>query len=105
QVRVTPSLRRLGRVTGITGLVIESEGPNVGLGELCQVRSARAACSLLAEVVGFRGERVLLMPLGDPAGLHAGCEVMASERPPLPEPGPHLLGRVLDALGKPYDEG
>jgi flagellum-specific ATP synthase len=103
QVRSLPAARRLGHVTGVTGLIIESEGPNVGLGELCQLRSERDNFSALAEVVGFRGERVLLMPLGEVAGLHAGCEVAACDRPPLPQIGPQLLGRILDALGKPYD--
>ncbi len=104
QVRHTPALRRLGRVTAVTGLVIESEGPNVGLGELCLLRSERDAFEVMAEVVGFRGERVLLMPLGETGGLHAGCPVTACDRPPLPQPGPALLGRVLDALGRPFDE-
>jgi flagellum-specific ATP synthase len=103
QVRSLPAARRLGHVTGVTGLIIESEGPNVGLGELCQLRSERDHFYCLAEVVGFRGERVLLMPLGDTSGLHAGCEVAACDRPPLPQPGEQLLGRVLDALGKSYD--
>jgi flagellum-specific ATP synthase len=103
QVRALPAARRLGHVTGVTGLIIESEGPNVGLGELCQLRSERDDFAVTAEVVGFRGERVLLMPLGETAGLHAGCEVAASDRPPLPQVGDALLGRVLDALGKPYD--
>lgn len=103
QVRSLPAARRLGHVTAVTGLIIESDGPNVGLGDLCQLRSERDHFSALAEVVGFRGERVLLMPLGEITGLHAGCEVAAYDRPPVPQPGPHLLGRVLDALGRPYD--
>lgn len=104
QVRHAPAVRRLGRVAAVAGLVIESDGPNVGLGELCQLRSERDGFEVLAEVVGFRGERVLLMPLGDTAGLHPGCPVAACDRPPLPVPGPALLGRVLDALGRPFDE-
>jgi flagellum-specific ATP synthase len=56
-----------------------------------------------AEVVGFREHRVLLMALGETAGLHVGCEVAASDRPALPKVGPEMLGRVLDALGKPFD--
>jgi flagellum-specific ATP synthase len=103
QVRHLPSVQRVGAVTGVAGLIIESEGPNVGLGELCLLRSPRTSFSLRAEVVGFREHRVLLMPLGDTAGLHVGCEVAAAERPPLPRPGPELLGRVLDALGRPFD--
>jgi flagellum-specific ATP synthase len=103
QVRHVPPVQRVGAVTGVAGLVIESDGPNVGLGELCLVRSPRTDFTVRAEVVGFREHRVLLMPLGDTAGLHVGCEVAAADRPPLPRPGPELLGRVLDALGRPFD--
>jgi flagellum-specific ATP synthase len=103
QVRHVPAVQRVGAVTGIAGLIIDSEGPNVGLGEICIVRSPRTGYSVRAEVVGFREHRVLLMPLGDTGGLHVGCEVAAADRPPLPRPGPELLGRVLDALGRPMD--
>ncbi len=103
QVRHVAPVQRLGTVTGVAGLVIESDGPNVGLGELCNIRSPRADFAVRAEVVGFREHRVLLMPLGDTAGLHVGCEVAACDRPPLPRPGPELLGRVVDALGRPFD--
>ena len=51
-------------VTGIAGLIIDSEGPNVGLGEVCVVKSPRTGYTVRAEVVGFREHRVLLMPLG-----------------------------------------
>ncbi len=103
QVRHLPPVQRVGTVTGVAGLVIESDGPNVGLGEMCLVRSTRTEFSVRAEVVGFREHRLLLMPLGETSGLHVGCEVAAAERPLLPRPGPELLGRVLDALGRPFD--
>jgi flagellum-specific ATP synthase len=103
QIRHLPPVQRVGAVTAVAGLIIESDGPNVGLGELCMVRSPRVEFSVRAEVVGFREHRVLLMPLGDMAGLHVGCEVAACDRPALPRIGPELLGRVLDALGRPYD--
>jgi flagellum-specific ATP synthase len=103
QVRHLPPVQRVGTVIGVAGLVIESEGPNVGLGELCVIRSPRTDFSVRAEVVGFKEHRVLLMPLGETTGLHVGCEVAACDRPPLPRPGPELLGRVLDALGRPFD--
>jgi len=105
QVRHAPAVQRVGTVTGVAGLVIECDGPNVGLGELCRVASPRTGFAVAAEVVGFREHRVLLMPLGDTAGLHVGCEVAAADRPLLPRPGPELLGRVLDALGRPFDGG
>jgi flagellum-specific ATP synthase len=105
QVRHLPTVQRLGTVTAVTGLIIESDGPNVGLGELCILRSPRADFTVQAEVVGFREHRVLLMPLGATTGLHVGCEVAACDHPPLPSPRPELLGRVLDALGRPMDGG
>ena len=103
QIRHLPPVQRVGTVTGVAGLIIESDGPNVGLGDLCRVRSSRDDFSVQAEVVGFREHRVLLMPLGDTTGLHVGCEVAACDRPPLPRTGPEMLGRVLDALGRPFD--
>lgn len=104
QVRHLPAVQRVGTVTGVAGLIIESDGPNVGLGELCLVRSSRDDFSVRAEVVGFREHRVLLMPLGETTGLHVGCEVAATNPPPLPRTGPEMLGRVLDALGRPFDD-
>ncbi len=104
RVRRASAVRRRGRVVAVTGLVIESEGPNVGLGDICLLRSERNHYQGMAEVVGFRGERVLLMPLGETVGLHAGCLVTAGDSPALPTAGPQLLGRVLDALGRPFDD-
>lgn len=104
QVRHLPPVQRVGKVTGVAGLVIESDGPNVGLGELCLIRSSRSDFAVRAEVVGFREHRVLLMPLGEMSGLHVGCEVAAADHPPLPRVGPEMLGRVLDALGRPFDD-
>jgi flagellum-specific ATP synthase len=103
QIRHLPPVQRIGTVTGVAGLIIESDGPNVGLGDICLVRSNRDELSVRAEVVGFREHRVLLMPLGDIAGLRVGCEVVAADRPPLPRPTPEMLGRVLDAFGRPFD--
>jgi flagellum-specific ATP synthase len=103
QVRHLPPVQRVGAVTSMAGLIIESEGPNVGLGDLCMIRSPRTEFSVRAEVVGFREQRILLMPLGDTAGMHVGCEVVASDRPLLPRLGDELLGRVLDAYGRPFD--
>jgi flagellum-specific ATP synthase len=103
QVRHSASLERVGTATSVTGLIIESEGPNAGLGDLCIVRSPRTNFSVKAEIVGFREHRNLLMPLGDMQGLHVGCEVVAAEHPPLPRPGPEIMGRVLDPFGRPFD--
>jgi flagellum-specific ATP synthase len=105
QVQQAATFSRNGRVASISGLIVESEGPNVGLGELCVLRSQRNAFEVLAEVVGFRSEKILLMALGDVGGLHVGCETVALESLSLPVANDLLLGRVLDALGRPMDEG
>ena len=105
QVQQAPTFSRYGRVASISGLIVESAGPNVGLGELCVLRSQRNAFEVLAEVVGFRAEKILLMALGDVGGLHVGCETVALDSLSLPVANDLLLGRVLDALGRPMDDG
>ncbi|MGB9866831.1 MAG: flagellar protein export ATPase FliI [Bacillota bacterium] len=95
---------RLGRVAQVTGLIIESAGPRVKLGELCTVEKEDGSV-LLAEAVGFRGERVLLTPLGELEGISPGCVVKAAGRPMTVGVGMELLGRVVDAFGQPIDGG
>jgi flagellum-specific ATP synthase len=97
-------LRSHGRVVQLIGLVIESEGPLVAVGEICRIESARHDGHTLAEVVGFRNHHVLLMPLGEVQGIHPGSEVIAlgtSLRVPV---GEALKGRVIDGLGHPLDD-
>lgn len=96
-------LENRGRVAQLIGLVIESDGPLAAVGELCRIESNRNGGSTLAEVVGFRNHRVLLMPLGDIAGIHPGSEVIALGRPLRIPVGEHLKGRVLNGLGEPLD--
>ncbi len=96
-------LRVNGRVAQVVGLVLESEGPDVQVGDLCEVRFRRRDTALRAEVVGFRGDRVLLMPLGDIQDIGPGCDVVALGRTLGVHVGPALLGRVLDGLGHPMD--
>lgn len=103
----TRPLRRVGgRVADVVGLVIESNGPNARIGELCWVDSG-ARCSqeggIPCEVVGFRGDRTLLMPLGELEGVRAGAQIRATGSCLRVPVGPALLGRVLDGLGQPID--
>jgi flagellum-specific ATP synthase len=100
QARVTETC---GRVAQVIGLVIESEGPIAGVGELCRIESARHDGTTLAEVVGFRNHHLLLMPLGELRGIHPGSEVIATGSPMLMPVGNALQGRVLDGLGRPLD--
>ncbi|WP_300522059.1 flagellar protein export ATPase FliI [Aminiphilus sp.] len=97
-------IRVNGRVVQVVGLVIESQGPDVQVGDLCEIRFRRRNSVLRAEVVGFRGDRVLLMPLGDIQDIGPGCDVVAMGRSLGVHVGSGLLGRVLDGLGRPIDE-
>jgi flagellum-specific ATP synthase len=104
RVEKTRVLRNHGRVVQLIGLVIESEGPLVAVGEICRIESARHDGSTLAEVVGFRSHHVLLMPLGEVQGIHPGSEVIALGSALRVPVGEQLKGRVLDGLGNPLDE-
>ncbi|HBM96323.1 TPA: flagellar protein export ATPase FliI [bacterium UBP9_UBA11836] len=92
-----------GRVSQVIGLTIESEGPAVKMGELCLIYEREGSKPIRAEVVGFKGSKVMLMPLGDLGGISPGCEVRATGKPLSVKVGPKLLGRVLDGLGNPID--
>ena len=92
-----------GRVTRVVGLVVEATGIDVGLGSLCRITSHSRQHSVLTEVVGFNERTVLLMPLGDLDGLHAGASVQPLGRTFGVDVGPALLGRVLNGLGHPID--
>ena len=103
RVRATPAGEGRGRVVQVIGLVIESEGPMVSVGEVCRIESPRHDASTLAEVVGFRNHHVLLMPLGETHGIHPGSEVVSLGRPLQAPVGDALMGRVIDGLGEPLD--
>lgn len=94
-------LRLVGRVTEVTGLVVRATIPGVRVGELVFIDEGDRR--LRAEVVGFRGEEVVLMPLGPVAGIGPESMVSPTGRPLFVEVGDGLLGRVLDGLGQPCD--
>ncbi|HZH98348.1 MAG TPA: flagellar protein export ATPase FliI [Fimbriimonadaceae bacterium] len=98
---VTP-MRVYGRVTQVVGLVVEANGPNGRIGDLCFIQTAEGS-EIKAEVVGFRGDRVLLMPLGELSGVRAGCAVRGSGHCMRVPVGEALLGRTIDGLGEPMD--
>ncbi|MGG1311191.1 MULTISPECIES: flagellar protein export ATPase FliI [Cohnella] len=92
-----------GRVAQIIGLTVESEGPDAGIGDVCMIHPLKGGEPILAEVVGFRDNRVLLMPLGELHSIGPGCEVVTTGRPLTVQVGSELLGKVLDGLGRPLD--
>lgn len=92
---------RIGKVTRVVGLAVEAAGVTASLGDLCEIGSRPGR--LLAEVVGFRDERLLLMPLGELFGVRPGSEVRTTAAPAIVGVGPSLVGRVIDGLGRPVD--
>ena len=96
-------IRRVGHVRQLAGLSIESSGPDVLVGEICEIAPRRGGPSLRAEVVGLREGRVMLMPYGEIQGIGVGSEVVATGQLPRIGVGSALLGRVIDAFGDPLD--
>ncbi len=96
-------VEKVGKVVQVTGLIIESEGPEVSLGDVCDIFSSRRDAPIPAEVVGFRENRVLLMPLAEVHDLHPGCRTVLSTRASAIPVGEGLMGRVIDGLGRPLD--
>lgn len=99
------SIKLTGKVTQVIGLVIESKGPVVSVGELCYIHSHTPNVPPVpAEVVGFREGYVMLMPVGEMQGIGPGCEVVSAQKMLQVKVGDMLLGRVLDGLGNPMDD-
>jgi flagellum-specific ATP synthase len=99
--------RRVGRVSDLIGLIIEATGVQVEIGEVCMVGDGRDRAGrepVPCEVVGFRGGRTLLMPLGELHGIGPGTSVFPTGSPFRVAVGEPLLGRVIDGLGNPLDQ-
>ena len=92
-----------GRVSTIVGFVIESKGPISKLGNICDIYTGDGRKKIMSEVMGFRGNNVLLMPIEDIRGLSQGSMVVNREENPLVPVGEELLGRIVDGLGNPID--
>ncbi|NWL86387.1 MULTISPECIES: flagellar protein export ATPase FliI [unclassified Paenibacillus] len=103
-LRQLDPVRVNGKVTQVIGLMIESEGPDASIGDVCYIYPNKSSQPLMAEVVGFRDNKVLLMPLGELQAIGPGCDVVGTGKPLTVQVGSELLGKVLDGLGQPLDE-
>lgn len=100
-----PTCQLKGRISQAVGLTIEATGPRVSLGELCYIRTNYADRKVIpAEVVGFRDDKILLMPLGNLEGIGPGSELIATGTTLRVNVGMELQGRVLNGLGEPIDD-
>lgn len=93
-----------GRVTDVTGMLLESEGPAAAIGDFCEVRIPGGR-TIRAQVIGFRNGKLLSMPLEDTGGISQGAIIVARPQAGRVPVGDALLGRVLDGFGQPMDGG
>ncbi len=100
-----PCFRRLGKVVNMVGLTIESAGPDARLGDLCRILPDEELgyAPILAEVVGFKDKKTLLMPYDNVEGVGLGCIVENTGNPLTVTVSDALLGKTLNGLGKPVD--
>ena len=94
-----------GRVVDVVGLTVEATGPGMRIGDLCYVQPRHGGERVPVEVVGFRGKRILLMPLGDMHGIAPDSLLIPTSKPQTVRVGDELLGRVIDSMGVPIDGG
>lgn len=97
--------RRLGKVVNVVGLTIESAGPDAKLGDICRIypEGDGEPAPIMAEVVGFKDKKTLLMPYEAVDGIGLGCIVENTGYPLRVQVSQKLLGKTLDGLGRPID--
>lgn len=103
QLKRTPAIKVYGRVVQVIGLLVEVGGISPSLGEICIMHRGGGRGSISFEVIGFRDDRALMMPLGDMEGIGPGCRVEVTGRRAAARLGDGLVGRVVDGMGNPID--
>ena len=103
-VRGVRTFDKVGIVRRVIGLVIESEGPEASIGQVCSIISERTNDKIEAQVIGFRENTVLLMALSSVHLIHPGCKVISKRNSNEVPYGPSLLGRIIDGMGRPVDD-
>ncbi len=91
-----------GKVVKVSGLVVEGHGPGMGVGSTCTIGN-EGGHQVLAEVVGFKDRRIMLMPYGEMRGVSPGCRISLVDDRPYVSVGDAYVGRVVDGLGEPLD--
>ena len=94
-----------GRIENIVGMSIEASGGNAAVGDICRIYNGETGDQVTAEVVGFKNDRILLMPYSDMSGISAGNFVRNTGTQLALPMGPFLRGRIINALGQPIDGG
>jgi flagellum-specific ATP synthase len=103
KLRLMDPIKTVGAVKRAVGLIVESQGPSASVGELCEIVGQGRTDPIPAEVVGFRDNFVLSMPLFKVHGVKLGDKVVCRKKRGTVSVTPALLGRVIDGLGRPID--
>jgi len=104
QVQQAETIGHTGKIENIVGMSIEASGGNAAVGDICRIYSGESGGQIPAEVVGFRDDRILLMPYSEMKGISAGNFVRNTGRQLELRVGPFLKGRIINALGQPIDD-
>ncbi|MDY7036728.1 MAG: flagellum-specific ATP synthase FliI, partial [Thermodesulfobacteriota bacterium] len=91
-----------GKIVKVAGIVAEADGPGLGIGSLCDIRISEGI-NIQAEVIGFKDQRVIIMPFGEMRGIKPGSRIVHTGKRPSVPVGKAYLGRVIDGLGRPID--
>ncbi|MFQ5455223.1 MAG: flagellar protein export ATPase FliI [Nitrospirota bacterium] len=96
-------IKQHGKVTQLIGLVIEGHGAACSVGDVCEIYPLVGGKPIDVEVVGFRDEKILMMPLGEIRGIGPGSKIATKQYKTSIKVGDSLLGRVIDGMGNPID--
>jgi flagellum-specific ATP synthase len=102
-IELANPIKVCGKVSQVIGLVVEGHGPCTSVGEMCEIYANGHREPLSAEVVGFKTDKVLMMPLDEIRGVGPGCKIVSLGKKADIRVGRGLLGRVIDGMGNPID--
>ncbi len=104
QIQQAETIGHTGKIENIVGMSIEASGVRAAVGDVCRIYSGETGGQVSAEVVGFKGDRILLMPYAEMKGISAGNFVRNTNRQLGFRMGSFLKGRIINALGQPIDD-
>ncbi len=104
RVRQAETIGHTGKIENIVGMSIEASGGRAAVGDICRIYSGESGGQIPAEVVGFKNDRMLLMPYAEMTGISSGNFVRNTGRQLQLKVGPFLKGRIINALGQPIDD-